>query len=126
MHQVMRSIVYHAGTWPGINSHGGGTSKRLDGAGSLRYSFGRILRGAFLINPRWMANAYLEYFEIDNSDVDATYIDTTISLEYRIGERTGVGVAYNLVNVDGEDKGSDDAVAFDYDGFLLYLFYNFR
>ncbi len=84
------------------------------------------LRGAFLINPRWMANAYLEYFEIDNSDVDATYIDTTISLEYRIGERTCVGVAYKLVNVDGEDKGSDDAVAFDYDGFLLYLFYNFR
>ena len=32
------------------------------------------LRGAFLINSRWMANAYLEYFEIDNSDVDAMYI----------------------------------------------------
>ncbi len=84
------------------------------------------LRGAFLINSRWMANAYLEYFEIDNSDVDATYIDTTISLEYRIRERTGVGLAYNLVNVDGEDKGSDDAADFDYDGLLLYVFYNFR
>ena len=73
-----------------------------------------------------MANAYLEYFEIDNSDVDATYIDTTISLEYRIRERTGVGLAYNLVNVDGEDKESDDSAVFDYDGLLLYVFYNFR
>jgi hypothetical protein len=84
------------------------------------------LRGAFLINSRWMANAYLEYFEIDNSDVDAMYIDTTVSLEYRIRERTGIGFAYNFVNVDGEDKGSHDAVDFDYDGLLLYIFYEFR
>lgn len=84
------------------------------------------LRGAFLINSRWMANAYLEYFEIDNSDVAATYIDTTVSLDYRVRERTGIGFAYNFVNVDGEDKGSDDAVDFDYDGLLLYVFYNFR
>ncbi len=84
------------------------------------------LRGAFLINPRWTANAYLQYFEIDNSDFDAKYIDTTISLEYNLREGTGVGLAYNLVNVDGEDKGSDDAADFDYDGLLLYLFYKFQ
>ena len=84
------------------------------------------LRGAFLINPRWTANAYLEYFHIDNSDADATYIDTTIFLEYRVRENTGIGFGYNLVNVDGEDKGSDDAGDFDYDGLLLYLFYNFQ
>ena len=49
-----------------------------------------------------------------------------LSLEYRIRERTGVELAYNLVNVDGEDKGSDDAADLEYDGLLLFLFYNFR
>jgi hypothetical protein len=84
------------------------------------------LRGSFLINPRWTANAYLEYFQIDNSDADVTYIDTTISLEYSLRKNTGVGFGFNLVNVHGEDKGSDDAGDFDYDGLLLYLFYNFQ
>ena len=84
------------------------------------------LRGSFLINPRWTANAYLEYFEIDNSDAVATYVDATISLEYRVRENSGVGFGYNLVDVDGEDKSSDDSGDFDYNGLLLYYFHKFQ
>jgi hypothetical protein len=83
------------------------------------------LRGAYLISPRWTTDFYFEYFEIDNSEADATYIDTTISLEYSLRGNTGVGLAYNLVNVDGEDKDSDDAGNLDYNGFLLYVTHNF-
>ena len=84
------------------------------------------LRVTYLINRRWTANAYLEYFEIDNSNADGRYIDGTVSLEYRFREKTGVGFAYNSVNVEGDDKESDDEGEFKYNGLLLYLFYKFR
>ncbi len=84
------------------------------------------LRGAYLINDRWMAKAYTDYLTIDNSDVDATYLDSTVSVEYRPWERTSIGIAYNLVNIEAEDKSSDDEADFEYSGFLLYLSYTFK
>ncbi len=45
------------------------------------------LRGAYMFNPRLIANGYIEYLTVDNSDTDATYIDTTLSIEYRLRAR---------------------------------------
>ena len=67
------------------------------------------LRGTYLVSRRWTANTYLEYFEIDNSNGSGQYIDATISFEYRFLEKTGAGLGYNFVNVEGEDK--DQVVA---------------
>ena len=78
-----------------------------------------------MFSPRLIANGYIEYLTIDTSDTDATYIDTTVSIEYRRWDRLGVGAAYNFVNIDGEDKDSDDEADFQYDGILLFLLYNF-
>ncbi len=83
------------------------------------------LRGSYMFSPRLIANGYIEYLTIDTSDTDATYIDTTVSIEYRRWDRLGVGAAYNFVNIDGEDKDSDDEADFQYDGILLFLLYNF-
>lgn len=83
------------------------------------------LRGSYLFSPRLIGNAYIEYLKVNTNDTDATYIDTTVSLEYRLRDRFGVGAAYNFVNIDGEDKDSDDEADFTYNGVLLFLIYNF-
>ena len=83
------------------------------------------LRGAYMFSPKLIANGYIEYLNVDTSDAEATYIDTTVSLEYRLRDRFGFGAAYNFVNIDGEDKDSDDEADFQYNGVLLFLLYNF-
>ena len=84
------------------------------------------MRAAYMINPRTILNGYVEYLSISTSDGEATYLDTTASLEYRFGENLGAGLAYNFVSIDGEDKDSDDEGDFEYRGVLLFLLYNFR
>ena len=83
------------------------------------------LRAAYMFSPRFIANAYVEYLTYDSGDSDATYLDTTLSLEYRLRDHFGAGLAYNLVNIDGEDKSSDDEGDFEYRGLLLFVLYNF-
>ena len=84
------------------------------------------LRAAYMFSPRLIGNGHVQYLTIDTSDGEGNYLDTTVSLEYRFGERLGAGLAYNIVNIDGEDKDSDDEGDIEYQGILLFLLYNFR
>ena len=79
-----------------------------------------------MFSPRLIANGYIEYLTIDNNDTDTTYIDATMSIKYRFLEHFGAGLALNLVNIDGEDKKSDDEADFEYSGLLLFVAYDFH
>ena len=84
------------------------------------------LRASYLTGPRWTLDAYAEYFTIDTSDGEGTYLDLTASASYRFGERLSAGIAYNRVDVDGEDKKSDDEGFFDYSGAVVFIEYSFN
>ena len=84
------------------------------------------IRAAYMFNPQTILRGRAEYLTLSTSDGEATYFDTTVSLEYRFGRKFGAGLAYNFVSIDGEDKDSDDEGDFEYQGVLLFLSYKFR
>ncbi|MGI9206246.1 MAG: hypothetical protein ACR2Q3_19680 [Woeseiaceae bacterium] len=83
------------------------------------------IRAGYFITPRWLARAQLEYLEISIGDGEATYLDSTVSIEYHAFERIGFGLAYNFVDVEGEDKGSNDQADFAYDGLVAFVSWRF-
>jgi hypothetical protein len=84
------------------------------------------LRGSWLASERWTIDLYGEYFEIDNSDAEGSYLDLALMAGYQFGENWSAGVAYARVEVSGEDKSSDDTGRFDYNGALVFVQYSFR
>ena len=83
-------------------------------------------RASFLPHDRWSIDSYLEYVEISTSDSRGDYIDFTLAAQYRFGKHLGAGLAFNMVEVEGEDKKSDDEGFLDYSGLLAFLTWNFH
>ncbi len=84
------------------------------------------LRASFLPGDRWSIDSYLEYVEISTSDSRGDYIDFTLAAQYRFGKHLGAGLAFNVVEVEGEDKESDDEALLEYSGLLAFLTWNFH
>jgi len=68
-----------------------------------------------------------EYFFVEDSDFEGELTDANIAVEYRPFENIGFGLGYNLVTIFIESTADDDDDEFDYeyDGFLLYLTWNY-
>lgn len=83
------------------------------------------LRGDYAITDRITLRGAFEWFGIDTGDVEGTLTDKYVALDYGIGERFAVGLAYNDVemDIDADEGGSGfrGALNTGYDGWLVYM-----
>jgi len=100
------------------------TRTQEDGDGTAPFpTFG--LRVKWPFKPKWMFGASYDYFEIDESDVEGQVIDILIGVEYQAWEKVGLGLGYNDVDIEGEQKEDQDELDWEYDGFFGYARFNF-
>lgn len=85
--------------------------------------FGVRLRYAF--KPKFLFGASFDYFEIDEGDVEGEVIDILIALEHQTWDTAGLGIGYNDVSIEAEDRDEGDEVSWDYDGFFGYARFRF-
>lgn len=78
------------------------------------------LRVTWAFKPELFFRAHLDYFDIDRSDVEGEVIDILVALEHQTWKNVGLGIGYNDVDAEGEDKEDRDEVKLEYDGLLLY------
>lgn len=81
------------------------------------------LRGEYYINDRWRLSGSAEWFGLEFNEYDGTLDDVILSLDYRVSERTGLGLGYNHVhiNVDAVEKSLRADLDWRYSGFFAYL-----
>ena len=90
-----------------------------DGGTSPFPMFG--LRGSWQLQPRLFLRAHLEYFTINEGDIDGQLEDYLVALEYRFNDGLGAGLGYNYLDLEVEDTDSRDEFFYEYDGLMLYL-----
>lgn len=83
------------------------------------------LRFLWNFSPKVGLGASLDYFEIDESSVEGQVIDVIVALDHQTWTNAGLGIAYNDVSLDAEDKDDDDELDWDYDGFIAYARFRF-
>jgi hypothetical protein len=86
------------------------------------------LRGEYAVGEHWTLRGAAQWFGITVDDVSGTLRDMYFGGDYAFGERTSVGLAYNLVSMGIEvdkPRGFDGRVDWGYDGYLLYVKVNF-
>jgi len=100
------------------------TRTKEEGDGTAPFpTFGMRVGWAF--KPKWMFRASFDYFEIDDSDVEGEVIDILIGVEHQTWKKVGLGLAYNDVSIDAENKDEGDEFDWQYDGFFGYARFNF-
>ncbi|TDJ71739.1 MAG: hypothetical protein E2O38_06925 [Proteobacteria bacterium] len=72
-----------------------------------------------------MSWASLDYFEIDEGDVEGQVIDILIGLEHQTWTNVGLGIGYNDVSLEAENKEDQDELDWKYDGFFGYARFRF-
>ncbi len=80
--------------------------------------FGFRLNRVF--GPKLVFRASIEYFEINEGDVDGRVIDALIALEHKTWKKVGLGVGYNSVDFEAENTDDNDEFRLEYKGLLLY------
>ncbi len=85
--------------------------------------FGLRLRWAF--NPKLRLGASFDYFEIEEGDVEGQVIDILVGVEHQTWDKVALGLGYNDVSIEAEDKEDRDELDWDYDGFVGYARLNF-
>ncbi len=100
------------------------TRTQEDGDGTAPFpTFG--LRVKWPFKPNWTFGASYDYFEINESDVEGQVIDILIGVEYQAWKKVGLGLGYNDVHIDAENKDEGDELDWKYDGFFGYARYTF-
>ncbi len=95
-----------------------------DGDGTAPFPvFGLRLKWAF--RPKFLFGASWDYFEIDDGDIEAQVIDILIRVEHQTWNRVGLGLGYNDVSIEAENKEDRDELDWEYDGFFGYARFNF-
>lgn len=82
------------------------------------------LRGEIAVTDRLTIGGASQWFALDVGDASGRLRDFYIGADYRLGERFGVGLAYNDVsmNLTAEESGGFvGRLDWGYDGWLLYL-----
>jgi hypothetical protein len=86
------------------------------------------LRGEYEITERIALRGAMQWFGIDTGDVEGRLLDTYIGADYLFGRRVAVGIAFNDVSLDvdaTDDTGWNGSLDWGYDGFLLYVKFDF-
>ncbi len=81
-------------------------------------------RGEYEITDKIMLGGASQWFEIDTGDASGSLRDLYVGVDYRLGRRFSVGLAYNDVemNITAEESGGfQGRVDWGYDGWLLYF-----
>ncbi len=71
---------------------------------------------------RYLSWASLDYFEIDEGDVEGQVIDILVGLEHehQTWNTAALGIGYNDVSLEAENKEDRDELDWDYDGLFGY------
>ena len=83
------------------------------------------IRGMYAYNRKLVMTADIDYFKIDEGNVDAEVIDWSLAVEYDIFKKIALGLAYGRFNLDGEKKDDNDKFDFDIEGFFVYSKFGF-
>ncbi len=75
--------------------------------------------------PKLGVGASLDYFEIDEGDVEGQVIDILVGLEHQTWNTAALGIGYNDVSLEAEKKEDRDELDWDYDGFFGYVRFRF-
>jgi len=80
------------------------------------------LSGEWAFAPRWKLIGSIGGFKAKISDVDATVVDGTIAVDYRILRNVGVGVGYSWLKLKGDISKTDFNGSLNWrtDGLQLY------
>ena len=78
------------------------------------------LRLSYAFSRKLFLKASVDYFEIEEGDVEARVLDGLIALEHKTWKNVGLGGGYNAVDLEGENTEDNDEGAFEYKGLLLY------
>lgn len=83
-------------------------------------------RSDYVLSPNFLFRAGVDYFEINESDVEAQVIDWNLAIEYTIWKKTGIGLSYGSFSVEGEDTDDNDSADFDVEGVFVYAKFGFN
>jgi len=83
------------------------------------------LRFQWRFKPKLGFGASIDYFEIDKKDTEGRVIDILLALEHQTWKNASLGIGYNIVALEAEKKDDNDRFDWDYDGFFLYVRFNF-
>ena len=83
------------------------------------------LRVRWAFTPKFLLGASFDYFEIDKSDTEGQVIDILVAVEHQTWKNAGLGLGYNDVSIEAEDKEDRDELDWDYDGFFGYARFSF-
>jgi len=83
--------------------------------------------GTYMINPKWSIQGSLGWLSFNYDDYDGDYLYVNVATEYRFTERFGVGLAYQISEIDVSHDSKHGEQSFDFDlyGPSLYLTYGF-
>ena len=82
-------------------------------------------RTIYAFKPDLSFRVGIDYFEINEGDVEAQVIDWNLAVEYNIWKRIGVGLSYGSFSVEGENTEDNDSIDFDVEGFFVYSKFSF-
>jgi hypothetical protein len=81
-------------------------------------------RGDYELTDRLTVGGAAQWFGIDTGDASGRLVDAYVGLDYRLGRRFGLGLAYNDVtmNIKAEDSGGfQGQLDWGYSGWLVYF-----
>jgi hypothetical protein len=83
--------------------------------------------GTYMITDKWEISASAGWLSINYDDYDGDYLFVTAFTEYRFTERFGIGLSYQVAEIDITHEDSDGKKKFEIDllGPSIYLTYGF-
>ena len=106
-----------------LNLAGGGVASAAGNSSDVTAPLPVIgISGEWAFAPQWKLIGSIGGFKAKVSDVDATIVDGTIAVDYRIFRNFGVGVGYSWLKLKGDVSKSDwnGSLNWKTDGFQLY------
>ena len=85
------------------------------------------LRGDYRLSDRFTLRGSAEFFALEYDDIDGSFNDLLLSVDYRMKGHMAIGLGYEYVSIDADANRSDFAGSLDwkYDGVLLFLKFDF-
>ena len=106
-----------------LNLLGGGVASAAGNTSDVTAPLPVIgISGEWAFSPRWKLIGSIGGFKAKISDVDATVVDGTIAVDYRLFRNFGVGVGYSWLKLKGDVSKPDwnGSVNWRTDGFQIY------
>ena len=106
-----------------LNLAGGGVASAAGNSSDVTAPLPVIgISGEWAFAPRWKLIGSIGGFKAKVSDVDATIVDGTLAVDYRIFRNFGVGLGYSWLKLKGDVSKSDwnGSVNWRTDGFQVY------